>query len=496
MSPGMRRRAVALTVLGTLLLQAAWILAVPPFRGSDEFDHAYRAASVADGQFLPSVPAERGRGLLVAVPEDLVVAAGPQCRSLEYTGHDNCNRVEQINGDTVTVATAAAHYPPHYYWVVGTAAQFFEGSAALYVMRLSGAVLCALFLGLAAWAVSLWARTVWPWFGLFLCLTPVFLYSTALPATNGLEMAASVLAWTSLTGLARVDPHTLTERALIWCAVPAVMVLATLRQLGPGFVAIIFGVAALLLGWQGVRTLVSRHAGTFAILGLAVVVSFSAAVLWMRASGSTELEPIGEVRESTVELLAAIFRQTLGWNLQVIAAFPLRNEPAPPFVYAAYGLVLLGFIGYALTIARDRLRLILSLLIALTVVLPMVLTFMTVREAGLIWQGRYGLPVTVGVAILAGICLDRPGKRHRLGAGLLPIGVSLLAMAHTVSVTHVFNMELEDPVSAQHSGWVITAPSLVASIALCAWGAWAYLLARCLASGREVAQAHELPDGS
>src|SRR4051812_17846045 len=44
-------RVAALVLLATLLAQAAWILAVPPFRGMDEFDHAFRAAGVASGQW-------------------------------------------------------------------------------------------------------------------------------------------------------------------------------------------------------------------------------------------------------------------------------------------------------------------------------------------------------------------------------------------------------------------------------------------------------------
>ena len=45
-------RLPALLVLGALVMQAAWILALPPFRGADEFDHAYRAAAVAHGEFI------------------------------------------------------------------------------------------------------------------------------------------------------------------------------------------------------------------------------------------------------------------------------------------------------------------------------------------------------------------------------------------------------------------------------------------------------------
>src|SRR4051794_25121755 len=93
--PGRPRRSQllvpVLVVLGTFLIQSAWSLALPPFRGTDEFDHAFRAASVADGQWVSHWGvAHDGRGVLVRAPRSLVVAASPVCRSYEYTGPDNC----------------------------------------------------------------------------------------------------------------------------------------------------------------------------------------------------------------------------------------------------------------------------------------------------------------------------------------------------------------------------------------------------------------------
>ena len=71
-------RAGALFFAGALLLQAAWIWTLPPFRGTDEFDHAYRAAAVAGGESKPvreSNPDRRGD--LVTVPRRQVTAAHP-----------------------------------------------------------------------------------------------------------------------------------------------------------------------------------------------------------------------------------------------------------------------------------------------------------------------------------------------------------------------------------------------------------------------------------
>ncbi len=149
----------ALVLLATLLAQAAWILAVPPFRGMDEFDHAFRAAGVASGQWRLHDQAEGGRGLLVDVPEELVAASQGQCEGLAYIVPETCD------GDgpgkepgTVRATTSAANYEPVYYWVVGTAGEPFTGAHSLYAMRAMAALLCAIVLALAAWCLTTWVK--------------------------------------------------------------------------------------------------------------------------------------------------------------------------------------------------------------------------------------------------------------------------------------------------------------------------------------------------
>ena len=101
-----------LVFAGLAVLQAAWIVTMPPFRGIDEFDHVFRAVGVADGQWRLSVDTPEGRGLLVTVPSDVVEAASPQCDALKYTGRDNCFPVEELPGGRVSISTAAGAYHP------------------------------------------------------------------------------------------------------------------------------------------------------------------------------------------------------------------------------------------------------------------------------------------------------------------------------------------------------------------------------------------------
>src|SRR4051794_34923318 len=156
------RRFALLVFLGAFVLQTAWILAVPPFRGSDEFDHAYRAASVADGVWMPDTPAAHGRGDLVPVSRALVTAAEPICLTYRYLGPDNCFPVATTADGKVLIATAGARYNPVFYALVGWPAQPFDGAAALYAMRFAASLLTCLLLALAAWVVAVAFTTSWP----------------------------------------------------------------------------------------------------------------------------------------------------------------------------------------------------------------------------------------------------------------------------------------------------------------------------------------------
>ena len=115
-----RWKLPALLVLGALVMQAAWILALPPFRGADEFDHAYRAASVAHGEFIADAgPTTQSRGRLVEAPRDLIDAATPVCESYPYTNDELCTPGQSVGNGYSTVASGAGRYNPLFYGAIG-----------------------------------------------------------------------------------------------------------------------------------------------------------------------------------------------------------------------------------------------------------------------------------------------------------------------------------------------------------------------------------------
>ncbi len=468
-------RLAALLFVGALLMQAAWILALPPFRGSDEVDHAYRAAEVAHGEAMPApVPAPHGRGDLVAVPRSLVRAARPICLSYSYMGRDNCYPVQDLGDGMVTAASSASQYNPAFYWVIGTPARLATGADSLYIMRTVAAVLCAAFLALAGWATSLWAKTRWPIAALLLAMTPVAIYSTAVAAPNGIEMCAALAVWMALLGLSRAELLPRVERTLLWCAVPAAVVLTTVRSLGPLWLLLAGATAVAAAGWRRAVDLVRRHPRDFAAAGVVVGAATVASLWWVHVAAT--LTPNPTSTDGAPDSLGHTLPQLPLWVLQSIAAFPFRDQYAPTVVYAL-GLLVAGVLLVAGWRAGSRhLRGVFLATAVLSLAIPFVMTLATYSQRGPIWQGRYGLPYSFGAVLLLGLILDRAGYRHRLAAAWLGIGWAALTVANLVGVGHVIADERATSPLSGTAEWLTPPVALIVAVMFAGWVVWAVAL--------------------
>ena len=277
-------RFVLLVLGGILVLQAGWILALPPFAGSDEFDHVYRAAGVAEGQWRLRDPAANARGVEVAVPEEVVEAAFGQCDSLEYTGPGNCSAIADLPDGLVTVATAAGEYNPWFYAVIGFPTKTFSGAGTDYAMRVVSALICAGGICAAAGALSQRAAGAWTRLGFVMALSPVLVYSTVVPAPNAIEMVAGLCVWTGLLGMTQA--HAKRERN--WClalATLAAVVLAVTRTLGPLWLALIVVTVVAFEGVRRTRETMRAAPGQIALAAALVGLSVAGAGLWLATAG-------------------------------------------------------------------------------------------------------------------------------------------------------------------------------------------------------------------
>jgi len=467
---------------GTLLLQSAWILALPPFRGTDEFDHAYRAAAVAGGQWrAPDAPAAHGRGHLVVVPAALVAAAHPVCASYAYTGPANCSPVAVLGHGRVEVASAAATYDPVFYAVIGTVAKPFRGAAGLYAMRIAAAVLCALFVALAGWATSLWARSPWPVAAVVVAATPVLVFSLSVAAPNGLEMSSALTVWAALLGLHSDRVRELHARPLLAAATAGAVVLTALRSIGPLWLALVVVTAVVLLGVGTVQAVVAGNRRWVIGCAAVVVTATAASVSWTLSAGTNSLE---DSPTRVPDRLVGTLHQLPLWFLQGIAAFPRRSDPAPPLTYLLVTVVLAALLVAGFRAAHPRLRVTLLLTLAVTVAVPVALTIPTIRVSGPIWQGRYGLPYAVGLSLLAGLALDDVRRRDARATWALGTGWLALAAAQLLAVLHVLAKETRTSPLAGSPEWLRAPGWVPATLMVAGLAVWA-LAARQHAVGPE-----------
>ncbi len=422
------RRVFLVVLVAALLLQTAWILALPAFRGADEFDHVYKAEAVAHGELFERPGVRTRRGGLVAVPRDVVEAASRMCESYPYTLRQNCHPVEDLGGGLVSVASGASSYQPAYYATVGLLARPFGGAGADFAMRSLTAAIAALLLAWAAATTAGWARDAWPLLALSVATTPVLVYSTAVASPNGITYAAACLLWAAGVGLV-VHPG---RPRLVALGAAAVVMMAT-HSTGLLWVPLVVAALAVLQSRDAWRALWVRHRGRLRRTAVAVGAGAASSVVWILVARTNALTAASQT--SPAPGLGQAIGYQFTWVLQTVGAFPMPNEPAPVAVYVLWLVLFAALMGAAVRQADRRLRVALALLLTAWLAVPAALSVVAFPSEGMAWQGRYALPLALGFPALAGLALTRTGRAPspRVVFGT----VMMTAAAHAISSTVV-----------------------------------------------------------
>lgn len=447
-------RAWATAFIGVLLLQAVWLLAVPPFQGVDEHDHVFKAAAVARGDWTGTHDQVKvGRGELLAVPPDIVDAAVPACEALGYTQRDDCNASAELADGRVLIGSSAARYHPVFYAVVGTVALPFDGAAAVVAMRIATGAWCAALLALAIVVVRRTARTRWPAVACCAGLTATMLYSTTIVAPNGPEMAAGLLLWCCLL-------YGSTDRSpappwVVAAGTVAAVHLAALRALGPLWLLLVLATAALAMGLPALLRRVREPRLRVPVVSTSVALVCGAAWTVIAGTNSPSAETGPDVEGSP---WPGMFSNWLAWVFQQVSAVPTRTNVAPMFVYAVALALWTILLILALRAARGRERLAILGIFAVVTVMSITLTVLSYTRLGYAWQGRYAWPYVVGWLMLCGRVMDRSGP----GARSSRVGLVLAAAASVVCLVGsaeqvVRKFATESP----YVGAIWTAPPIV-----------------------------------
>lgn len=432
----------------------------------DEFEHVHRAASVVEGQwFAEPTDAAHGTGAHLSVPADIVAATRPECEKLRYTSDETCVGRESSSGREVS--SLAGRYHPLYYAIVGTPSLWLDGTAAIYAMRVVTIALCSALLWLAAGAARSMGR---PWMGvaLALALAPTVAYSSIVVAPNALEIMASILLWVSLLAVFRAPQQ--ASNAMLGRVAVGGAVLVTLRSLGPlwGVLILLTVLALTPQAWSRLRTVLRSRSGAITVLAVALVAVAGSA--WTLLSSSWEISNADErvATFSSSDKATAIGKLLPLWVLQSVGAFPYRNNPAHPLVYACFFVVVLLLLLLAVIRTSGRLRISIVATAALALLVPAAISWTTFEQFGDSWQGRYTLPYSVGLVLLCGL-ID-PGRvppwvRRRSVAVVLAL---VYALGHTAGPVAVQLSELRISPGVENGSWILLPPVLVGL--LCALG--------------------------
>jgi hypothetical protein len=316
-----------------------------------------------------------------------------------------------------------------------------------------------------------------------LALTPVSLYSMAMPAPNGIELAAALCVWASLLGILRGDRSVVRGRELAIVLGVSGVILATVRPLGPLWLGCILAICAFAAGLRRFLSLVRRPERGHVMAVSATILALAASAWWIMTQRQVaSLESVATDDVPISPLIRALKEVPL-WIFQSIAAFPLRNEPAPMPVYVLSLLLLVSLMWSAVVRARSRDRWSLVVVSFLALAAPFAITIATVRVAGTFWQGRYSLPLAFGVVLVTGVILDRTPVLLRMPRVTLVTGAVALAVIHVLGATALHAREMREGVLAGDPRWVFVPTWVIAGLMVLGVVIWTLTLLRTCALG-------------
>ncbi|MBC7761016.1 MAG: DUF2142 domain-containing protein [Candidatus Saccharibacteria bacterium] len=446
-----------LAVVATL-----WALATPIGAAPDEPAHLIKAASVVRGEFIGErVPG----GNMVRVPEYIAFSFDQTCYAFHPDVSADC--MKAVPGDTdrtVDARTTAGLYNPLYYALIGWPSLLFGDSSGILAMRIVSAILETLFFAISFALISSWHRATIPLVGFAVAVTPMTLFLAGTVNPNSLEISATVAAFVGLWTVLRSASSNAMPLHLSIVFVAA-SIAANMRGLSLLWLALALGTPLLASKRDALRSLWRQRGTRLAVAG--IVITAAAAAAWVISTnslGAATSEP-GAVSNvpgagsspwsGFVWTLSSTFEYAKG----IVGVFGWLDTPAPDFVYFCWAALAGGLLIVCATVLRGRAALPTLALGSGVLLLPAILQAYYIHAGGIIWQGRYILPLFVCLTVAAGIALSEvvPVNRRlsmRIFASVLALwGLAQFASFATALKRYAVGADA-DWAALLHPNWV------------------------------------------
>jgi Predicted membrane protein (DUF2142) len=384
-------------------LAGIWALATPINGAPDEREHVIRAAAVARGQLVGQNGAYvNGTGALVRAPADLSAIMVPAyCFAFHQKRTADCARPLAAPATVKPQPSGAGRYFPVYYGIVGLPTLAIHGVASLYLIRFLSMLVSAALVASALTSAAQWRRSPLLVTGLYAAVVPMALFLFGVVNPNSWEIAAALCLWTSSLALLFAE-DCVDDSSLLTRIGVAALILVSMRSLSPLWLTLVVLLVALAaVRGRLMEILLQRRAMVWsgAVLGVTLL-----QVAWTIRNQALDIGhlpapghlSLADRLETSILLVPGRLHDMVG-----VFGWLDTNSPALTYLLWAAGVgavVLLGLAGAA------RLpRAALVGVMVLTIAVPIASEVPGANMYGFAWQGRYTLPLAVGVPILAGL---------------------------------------------------------------------------------------------
>lgn len=388
--------------LALSLISSLWSVTTPISGAPDEPAHLIKAAAVARGQILG---ANTDIGQRVTVPAYIAYTSNQACFAFKNEVTADCAvPLAKATDNPVISTTPAGLYNPTYYVLVGWPSLLFPDQLGIYAMRIFSGIVCSAFLAVAFMLLSTWRRRTLPMIGFAVALTPMVFFLNGVVNPNSLETAATLA---SFVGVLSIVLHPvrryMLERSLVVLISAAIAV--NTRGLSPIWVAVAVLSPLVLLQKKELLTLLRPTVVRVTVLGVAIATA--AAIAWTVASKSLvagmsapgQSAGLSDSRTSPIRGFIEILSGTFDYGQGIVGFFGWLDSPAPLGVFFVWAVFIGGMIVAALTLLRGRQLVLAVLLVVGLVFIPPLVQAAYVSGGGIIWQGRYALPLFACVCV-------------------------------------------------------------------------------------------------
>ena len=396
--------AVTSFFLYVTCLTFSWVLIQPPYSVSDEPSHTIKAVASAYGQFdRPQFIGQFGYGAYgYDVPKVFTSIWHSTCYNDDTKTTAACIGDFPPGTELVGSTSTAGPNPPTYYVAIGWLGRLFPSQTGFYLMRFLGALLFSLALTFT-FALQLFkSKSRNAWVSILLLLTPAVSSFSAVINPFAYEIAAAALFWTSaflLTDKSRSN----WEAKQLWASlVISAVFLSCIRPAAFVWISVIMFFVVVSVPGNIIRQKHFYEKKMRSILGIAFNAIVISIALTYRAQTDLVVDPTGAITpmvgaggnmlsnmQVSYERLGSFFRQLFGY-------FGWTSFYPPVAVPVLFVTAIVMSIGI-MRISTWRLRSGLAFLMAFVYLGPVVLEGARASSLGFFYQGRYILPVAIGI---------------------------------------------------------------------------------------------------